>query len=285
MSRDENARYLESIRPRSALAPIKLWMKLLPFILVAYVAAYFMVTGGKTPKLPSTEELSRSGSQLGFVLLVGGVLAVGTLGSIFWRRWSAHRKIDAAFLHPDVSALLAVYEQVYASSSRFPDVAFYRASSRALAHACYGDAASARRELASVDWSARPPVIRAMERVGEASIVMLCEDDPARGLALAKEALSMVEFPSPVAGSDEGRAYYEICVGIGEVLTGTATPDSLAALKVHNQQTNLPVAWLMSAWGLRVASAHAGDTVGAEVLRKWLQKDAPHCAPLHRIPG
>ncbi|WP_163871021.1 hypothetical protein [Myxococcus eversor] len=280
MSREENARYLESIRQRGALAPFKRWMKLWPFLLVAYAVMYFMFSGGKLPGPPSFADLSRVGSQL----LIGVVVFVGALGFVFWKGQSTRREIKAAFLHPDASALLAVYDRMLAANSRFPDIDSVRVSSRALAHAFYGDAASARRELASINWAGRPPVIRAMERVGEATILLLCEDAPEQGLLLAKEALSMVDVPS-VVGANKARAYYEILVSIGEVLTGTATPASLQVLEQHHQKTRLAVARLPSAWGLRVAYTRAGDTARAEAMREVLQREAPHCAPLHRIPG
>ncbi|MFY2556310.1 hypothetical protein ACN469_01595 [Corallococcus terminator] len=281
MSREENARYLESIRQRNAIAPFKRWMKWWPFLIVAYAAMYFMFSGGKLPGLPSSEDLSRTG----YTLLVGVGVFAGALGFVFWRGQSARRKSREAFLHPDPSALLAIYEQVFAASSQFPDVACYRANSRALALGFYGDAASARRELASIDWAGRPPVIRAMERAGEATLLMLCEDEPERGLVLAKEALAMVEFPSPVAGSAQGRAYFEVGVAIGEVLTGTATAASLQVLEQHHQKTQLAMVRLLSVWGLRVAHTRAGNTARAEAMRELLQREAPHCAPLHRIPG
>lgn len=213
------------------------------------------------------------------------MLLVGLLAFVFWKARSTRGKSTAAFLHPDPSALLASYEQVFASSHRLPDGACYHANSRALAHAFYGDAASARRELASVNWTGRPPIIRAMERAGEASILMLCEDAPAQGLALAKEALAIVDLPKPVVGSAQGRAYYEVGVSNGEVLTGTATPASLQVLEQHHQQTPLAMVRLLSAWGLRVAYTRAGDTARAEAMRELLEREAPHCAPLHRIPG
>lgn len=281
MSREENARYLESIRQRSPASPLKRWMKWWPFLIVAYAVLYFMFSGGKLPGPPSFADLGRVGSQL----LIGVVVFVGALGFVFWRARSALRKTWAAFRHPDASALLAVHDQMLASNSRFPDIDYVRVSSRAMAQAFYGDAASARRELASIDWTGRPPVVRAMERVGEATILLLCEDAPEQGLALAKEALSMVELPDSDVDSAQARAYYEVCVGIGEVLTGTATPTTIAALEEHNQQTDVPVTWLMSGWGLRVAYTRAGDTVGVEAMRKQLQIEAPHCAPLHRIPA
>ncbi|MCP3163246.1 hypothetical protein [Myxococcus qinghaiensis] len=284
MSREENARYLESIRQRGALAPFKRWMKWWPFLIVAYAVMYFMFSGGKAPKLPSPEELSRSGSQLGLVLLFGGVLAAGSLGFAYWKGQATRRGIKAAFLHPDVTALLAVYDRMLAANSRFPDIDYVRVSSRALAHAFYGDAASARRELASINWAGRPPVIRAMERVGEATIILLCEDAPEKGLLLAKEALSMVDVPS-VVGASKARAYYEILVSIGELLTGTATPASLQVLEQHHQRAQLAMARLPSTWGLRVAYTRAGDTARAEAMREVLQREAPHCAPLHRIPA
>lgn len=282
MSREENARYLESIRQRSAIAPFKRWMKLWPLLIVAYVAVYFMVSGGQTPAV--SEELGRSRSQLGYALLFGVVLAMGAMGFASWKGQATRRGITAAFLHPDASALLAVYDRMLAPNSRFPDIDYVRVSSRAMAHAFYGDAASARRELASINWAGRPPVIRAMERVGEATIIQLCEDAPAQGLLLAKEALSMVGVPS-VVGANKALAYYEALVSIGEVLTGTATPASLQVLEQHHQLATLAMVRLPSTWGLRVAYARAGDTARAEAMREVLQREAPHCAPLHRIPA
>lgn len=260
-------------------------MKLWPFLIAAYAIFYFMFNGGKAPGPPSSEALGRAGSQVGFALLFGVFLLAGLMAFVFWKARSARRKSTAAFLHPDPSALLAVYEQVLAPSKRLPDGAYYLANSRALAHAFYGDAATARRELSSVDWAGRPPIVRAMERASEGTVLMLCENAPAQGLALARESLSMIDLPSPVIGSAQGRAYFEVCVCIGEVLTGTASPASLQVLEQHHEKTPLAMVRLLSAWGLRVAYTRAGDTARAEAMRELLQREAPHCAPLHRVPG
>ncbi|WP_426750333.1 hypothetical protein [Myxococcus sp. Y35] len=121
-----------------------------------------------------------------------------------------------------------------------------------------------------------------MERASEASILMLCADVPAQGLTLAKEALSMIDLPSPVVGSAQGRAYFEVCVSIGEVLTGTAAPASLQVLEQHHQKTPLAMVRLLSAWGLLVAYTRAGDTARAEAMRELLQREAP---PLRSTPS
>ncbi|CAM4009539.1 hypothetical protein G4177_35060 [Corallococcus sp. ZKHCc1 1396] len=211
---------------------------------------------------------------------------IGVMLALQLRKGHKTRQKEAlALQQPEPDAYLQLMDELIPPDSAFPDAATYRAQNRAVAMTLYGKAHQARQELDAVPWKGKPPLLQSVERVTEALVCLLCTDDAARGLALAKEAVDMSQVSPHWSGASKWRVFHEVVLLVAEVLTGTATPTGVKALELHHQQTRLLVLRLVSAWGLWVAATQTKDVARAERMRAFLQQHAPHCAPLHRLPG
>jgi hypothetical protein len=296
MSREENNRYLRQAVSNqfTQQTPLK-WLGARPFrklfilwaVLLALYGGFFVLFSNPTAAPGDTPSRAPSNAfspfkSYGLGLVVALVVVGGALVVRRSKIQKALQKEARVLQHPDVSAYLQFVDELIPANSPIPDAALYRAQRRALAHVLYGQPDRARHELNGVSWQGKAPVLQSMERLADALLHLLCKDDPERAHALATEALSMTDMSSAIPGAQQGRVIHDVTLRGAEARMGTLTPDGMASLKRHHQESQLLLVRLVSAWGLRAAASHTQDASREEAMRQFLQTHAPHCVALTR---
>lgn len=302
MSREENTRHVMEAtaqlasrsfagRFRSPQNRLRFLVGFWLLLVCLYIGFYKAFQNGDrtdaTPRQPPAGE-GRFSSRFPTVSLFFGVVGLsigGSLAVFFWKQKQASRAYAQGLRARDSSTLLRAVDGLFPPHTPMPDVEVYRVQARAVAHVLFGEVDLARRELSQVKWEGRPPIVRALEHNVESLIHMLCTGEPAHGLALARETAAMAELPSSWPGAKTARAFHEMCIGMGECLTGEATPATVQALEHYHQSATLPLSRLLSAHGLRAAYQRAGDTARAGSMRQLIQQMAPHCRPFQQLPS
>lgn len=218
-------------------------------------------------------------ANLGGVILAGFVTLFVAFVSV---RRARGRILLAAYREslqkPDPTRLIELLSWEAARDRRADDRDATAAYLEAQAHVVYGNPAEARKALATVDWEMRAPIVHAMGLYVEAQLAMLCEGDPHGGLSLAVRAQEMTAL-----GGKEPP--FSVIVALGEVLCGVVNPDTIRGLEIVAAKPERLLVRFLAAYALVVAYTRSGETAKAEPWRRLLETEAPHCRPLHRMPG
>lgn len=214
---------------------------------------------------------------LGFVgLVLGGVLVVAR-----WRRDRARSAYMTALQHVGPEKLVQAVEQTWASAHAFPDLDAFSAQARALAYALYGRGDEAAFALRAVDWGGKAPLVQGAGLSAEGIAELLCRRDVPRGLELNRKARALATLGDRVPGAAHTQRYHAVCVAVGEVLVGAASPEGLRQLEESAADPTFPPLQLLASFGHAVALEQVGDTRRAAHVRALLRRVAPNCAPLH----
>jgi hypothetical protein len=209
-------------------------------------------------------------------------LAIGLVSGLIGARgaFGNRGRYLAALRMPEPLELIASIDRTMTAMKRMPDSDAFAAQARALAYVLYGRGDDATRELGSVDWSKKAPMIRAIGISAEGLIDVFCRRDPRRGLELCRRARSLASVGAMVPGATQSARYYDVCVGVAEAILGLETETTAAALEQAAGVRRIPPLQLLASYGLALTEARAGNADRAAELRNFVQTTAPHATVL-----
>jgi hypothetical protein len=203
-------------------------------------------------------------------------------------RWRVHRT-RARFLEglqaPDPDAVIELIDRDAARASVLLDADAFGAHTKAIVQVFYGREAEAVRTLAGVHWGSRAALVQGAGLAAEGLMETFCRHDPERALVLHRRSRELSAVGAGVPGAAQSDRFHAACLALAEVALGAATSDNTAALEQGYADARFPLLQLLSAFGLAVAVEAAGDAERARRLRAFIHQVAPHCTPLHFVPG
>lgn len=253
-------------------AALGLWLLLFAGFVGAWRAGWL----GWLQDVPSSPSAS-----LGFALAVGLGFFALSLVLMRIRQAGFRTRYAQALAAPTPEPLIGLLAQAAAGMRALPDGDALAAHERAFAYALYGAGFEATRSLAGIAWESRAPLIRGIGLSAESLVELLCHRDARRALELARQARALATVSAAVPGSSQSERYHNTCVAVAEVILDVGISTSVARLEESAADDRFPALQLLATLGLAVAMERAGNTARAGELRAFIQKTAPHCAPLH----
>jgi hypothetical protein len=192
------------------------------------------------------------------------------------------RSYFRALKEPLPNTLVALLDASFRRASTLPDMDAQRAHAVAVAYALYGCREESVRELASVNWGRRAPLIQASGVVAEALTQLLCDGDAAAALERCQKARALGRVSKAIPGAAQSDRFFRACIALCEVLANVGSDESVKALEAGAASRIAPAMRILASFGLAVAMKQRGDVERARALRSFLLGVAPHCEPLHR---
>ena len=170
----------------------------------------------------------------------------------------------------------------HSSRRRMPNGKAMGAYLSAYAAVLYGRFDQAREELASVNWTALPPLYQGFEAYIHSLLAIFQLRDYTQALSLAEEARELCAVAGKFPGSNTSRAALDANFAVCELLVGKDSPDVLDRL--HRATEQLPgVSPALPAWALAAYYSKTGQQSAAARYLSIVQRLVPHCAPLNDL--
>ncbi|MCA9920433.1 MAG: hypothetical protein KC445_20900, partial [Anaerolineales bacterium] len=103
-----------------------------------------------------------------------------------------------------------------------------------------------------------------------------------QGVNLAKEARRLANISKSFAGAKTSLDTYDTVIDIAELLTGNASPGTVARLESKTKESSV-VMKILAAWGLEGFYIQSGQAEEAKKMREILTTFAPYCTGLSSI--
>lgn len=270
-------RVLEALgRSASRRKIFAVWLVLIAaFIAGAWAGLFEPLT--RSPPSPTALPVAAAGL---VVVVVAGILVAARLRLAGIR--AGHLR---ALQAPGPGPLVEQIERTLKSSAAIPDADAFTAQSKALAFALYGDGAGAARALETVRWGEKAPLVQAVGLSAEGLVALLCHRDAARSLELTRKARALASIDERLPGAAQSARYHGTCVAVGEAVRGDVSAAGLQHLEASAADPRFPLLQVLAAFGLAATLERSGEVARAAGVRAFLERTAPHCAPLREPPG
>lgn len=190
-------------------------------------------------------------------------------------RWMQKRRIGRMFHAADPIPFLRSFEK---QVGRIPHGAYFAAANSATILALYGRFAEAERALDSVAWDDVPPLIQAQGTVARAAIAY-ARGELTEGLDHAVTATQQGSVDPRAPGAKSSELGFRTWRNLGLALTGRATSTTEEELRTALARMTI-VGQIIAAWGLARIAKHNGAAEDLQAMRSFLEKRAPHLAPV-----
>lgn len=269
MSREKNTRYLLKATGREVDSALRAPPWLVFCVLVWFVGA---------PFLWDRASLALSSVPRSAWGVIAGVTVAAVVAFFRWQHHDLRRQEQRFALTlrgPDSSAVLSWLERD-STVRTLPDGDALVAATRAHVHTLFGEEDAARRELASVTWSGRAPLIQAEQLMVEACLALLCSKNISLARTLARRAQELSALPSSWPGAAVKVSYLDVLRAAAELAAGRSSEELYEVLERGSSARHLYTR-LLAAWGL----AQSDEPERAATGRRILHAEAPHARGLH----
>ena len=192
----------------------------------------------------------------------------------------ARRKALLVFKYPTPDRAIALY---HGFKPRSQDSVALMADNSAFALALYGEFDRAREELASINWSALPPIYQGYEAYIHSLLAIFEAGDYSRAFTFAKEARDLCDVSDKFPGVKKSRVALDANVAVCELLAGNNA--SVLLTQLDSASRELPgVSAAIPAWALAAHHTRAGEFVEARRYAAIVTRLVPHCTPLMSVP-
>jgi len=211
-------------------------------------------------------------------------IVVCALGFIAMFFWFSRARLRRMFRDPTPDRIIAYY---HATARRVPHAKASAAYLSSIAAAAYGQFDRARSELASIDWSAFPPLYQGYRLHAMAIITLLEKRDFEGALRLLHEAREVASAGNAEGGSASSKAAFAIYEAIIESASGGGNNETAKLEEMANRRRGLISAF--SAWALALHFRRTGEPERAVPFQQLVRDITPNCAPLNEfstaLPG
>jgi len=208
------------------------------------------------------------------------IVVIAMIGVIFaWVYFNTFSQIDRLLKDSSSQPLIDYYDKRLGKSPLLPNKDAILAFSKSLIYTLYGEFEAAKIEMNKINWEEKPPLVKAQRLFLQALWAYLETHDFQQGVNLAKEARQLTDVSSSFPGAKRSLGAYDMVIEVGEVLSGSSEPNTVASLEKRLQQ--FPVLMkLIAAWGLEGFYNQSGQPEQARKMRELLNNLAPYCKGL-----
>ncbi|MEZ4594479.1 MAG: hypothetical protein R3D55_25540 [Chloroflexota bacterium] len=208
--------------------------------------------------------------------------ALAIAGIMIWRIYSGTTaEFNKLLKSSSPQPLLNFYDKKI-GQAKMPHKDAHLMFSKAFAYTLYGDFDSARAEADKIDWRQKPPFFQAQHMYLLALWAYLENHEFQQGVNLAKEARRLANISKSFAGAKTSLDTYDTVIDIAELLTGNASPGTVARLESKTKESSV-VMKILAAWGLEGFYIQSGQAEEAKKMREILTTFAPYCTGLSSI--
>lgn len=208
--------------------------------------------------------------------------ALAIAGIMIWRIYSGTTaEFNKLLKSSSPQPLLNFYDKKI-GQAKMPHKDAHLMFSKAFAYTLYGDFDSARAEADKIDWRQKPPFFQAQHMYLLALWAYLENHEFQQGVNLAKEARRLANISKSFPGAKTSLDTYDTVIDIGELLTGNASPGTVARLESKTKESSV-VMKILAAWGLEGFYIQSDQAEEANKMREILTALAPYCTGLSSI--